>query len=293
VQCPTCSLSLVKGDGCDSVYCFCGTSFSWSVELANTNHVKEFAENFPNHTAEYCARVLCLDFQHASIQSAAAWRNRNQTAVQQELLKWWARKYDACPSQVCLVGPLVTNNIIEEARNLWASTNASELAHCTNERKSSLASVVYSIFPDEHDRLVAASRYRQNGANVESAFLKQSLEVFCTQNMDKVNKTALKLESIGSSQFLKLYGKHNVLDGWPIAAGQISEVEENEFCGFSLFGGEVSDVRNVVQSDIVIVVDNATKKRQEQERFRELPVSFNQMSMFRSFCTELKHKFKT
>ncbi|CAK4629815.1 unnamed protein product [Aphanomyces euteiches] len=28
--CPRCNLTLVKGDGCDSVTCFCGSSFSWS-----------------------------------------------------------------------------------------------------------------------------------------------------------------------------------------------------------------------------------------------------------------------
>ncbi|KAG9405824.1 hypothetical protein AC1031_003744 [Aphanomyces cochlioides] len=28
--CPTCNLTLVKGDGCDYITCFCGSSFSWS-----------------------------------------------------------------------------------------------------------------------------------------------------------------------------------------------------------------------------------------------------------------------
>ncbi|KDO20016.1 hypothetical protein SPRG_14164 [Saprolegnia parasitica CBS 223.65] len=31
-QCPSCKLHLVKGDGCDSMNCFCGMYFSWSSE---------------------------------------------------------------------------------------------------------------------------------------------------------------------------------------------------------------------------------------------------------------------
>ncbi|EQC36144.1 hypothetical protein SDRG_06260 [Saprolegnia diclina VS20] len=32
-QCPQCFLYLVKGDGCDSMLCFCGTSFNWLDEV--------------------------------------------------------------------------------------------------------------------------------------------------------------------------------------------------------------------------------------------------------------------
>ncbi|KAF0745365.1 hypothetical protein Ae201684P_011295 [Aphanomyces euteiches] len=32
-RCPNCSVGLTKGDGCDSMRCFCGTTFSWSQQV--------------------------------------------------------------------------------------------------------------------------------------------------------------------------------------------------------------------------------------------------------------------
>ncbi|RHY19376.1 hypothetical protein DYB32_010234 [Aphanomyces invadans] len=36
VECEDCGLQLVKGDGCDSVQCYCGVNFQWSVEVLKT-----------------------------------------------------------------------------------------------------------------------------------------------------------------------------------------------------------------------------------------------------------------
>ncbi|KDO26222.1 hypothetical protein SPRG_08584 [Saprolegnia parasitica CBS 223.65] len=39
-QCPHCAVYLTKGDGCDSVQCFCGGSFSWATEA------RKFADEY-------------------------------------------------------------------------------------------------------------------------------------------------------------------------------------------------------------------------------------------------------
>jgi hypothetical protein len=49
------------GDGCNSVVCLCGNSFSWSSELAVTNSLRQFLETFPQQPSQHCAEILCSD----------------------------------------------------------------------------------------------------------------------------------------------------------------------------------------------------------------------------------------
>ncbi|KAJ1414131.1 hypothetical protein B484DRAFT_308088, partial [Ochromonadaceae sp. CCMP2298] len=35
VSCPTCGITLAKGDGCNTVTCVCGKQFSWTAEKEN------------------------------------------------------------------------------------------------------------------------------------------------------------------------------------------------------------------------------------------------------------------
>ncbi|OQR96598.1 hypothetical protein ACHHYP_14621 [Achlya hypogyna] len=49
-DCPTCGVQLVKGDGCDSVNCFCGAAFGWTTNLHNSKMRRLIAP----HMAAFC-----------------------------------------------------------------------------------------------------------------------------------------------------------------------------------------------------------------------------------------------
>ena len=64
VSCPSCGISLTKGDGCNTITCVCGKQFSWTAEKENSERCQQFLAVFPSVTSAYCAVVLCTNFTH-------------------------------------------------------------------------------------------------------------------------------------------------------------------------------------------------------------------------------------
>lgn len=64
VSCPSCGISLTKGDGCNTITCVCGKQFSWTAEKENSERCQQFLTAFPTTTSSYCAVVLCTNFTH-------------------------------------------------------------------------------------------------------------------------------------------------------------------------------------------------------------------------------------
>lgn len=132
VKCPGCDLSLVKGDGCDSVTCLCGTCFCWSAEL----EVNKFLSFFPSNTAYECARVLCEDGSGQSPLrlSASAWRRRNDLQCNAALAEWWQRKYPYCPGAAAALLQRQLRHEQQDAAAQWQARRPLEVTRWEGTR---------------------------------------------------------------------------------------------------------------------------------------------------------------
>ena len=59
ITCPSCSIFIAKGDGCNTVTCVCGKQFSWTAEKENMQRATDFLQRYPDNTRYMCAMVLC------------------------------------------------------------------------------------------------------------------------------------------------------------------------------------------------------------------------------------------
>jgi hypothetical protein len=59
LKCPGCGISLVKGEGCDTITCVCGRTFSWEWEKVEGVKYRRFLAQYPDDTHVHCAEVLC------------------------------------------------------------------------------------------------------------------------------------------------------------------------------------------------------------------------------------------
>jgi len=50
VPCPACNITICKGDGCDSMSCFCGKDFGWTEQLQAYQGAQQFKAIFPEET---------------------------------------------------------------------------------------------------------------------------------------------------------------------------------------------------------------------------------------------------
>lgn len=137
VACPSCGISLTKGDGCNTITCVCGKQFSWTAEKENTEKCLQFLESFPTDTTLICSLALCSNMItevdtmgfgngfvgdkrprvismikashklvcNQTISRAKAWQIRHRVAVNREMRNWFKKKFWPCPSQCCAILP--------------------------------------------------------------------------------------------------------------------------------------------------------------------------------------------
>lgn len=94
VECPRCNLSLVKGDGCESIHCVCGKEFNWQYEKIQIANIKLFLEQYNKHTNndtqcsthDYCVNLAWNE----NNKYALSWLNRyveSQTILKTKLVQ--------------------------------------------------------------------------------------------------------------------------------------------------------------------------------------------------------------
>jgi hypothetical protein len=83
IDCPQCGISLVKGDGCSAIHCFCGKEFNWDVEkervLEITRFLRMYEDDFKagrtaDNIHDYCAKIVWTD---PSARHALNWFKRH------------------------------------------------------------------------------------------------------------------------------------------------------------------------------------------------------------------------
>jgi hypothetical protein len=174
VFCPSCNISLAKGDGCNSVVCVCGHQFSWSAEHEKLVRCLRFKEKYPEETSKKCAHVLCtIERQERDngFSDARAWYSRNQQEVNANLYNWFCQQYRPCPSQFCAT--MSKSDLPEGARtamSLYSARHQTEVKHCMQQLEYSKEALFHTMYTDAKEKAGAALRLmRSNRFSVSTA----------------------------------------------------------------------------------------------------------------------------
>lgn len=213
VSCPTCSISLAKGDGCNTVTCVCGKQFSWSAEKENSERCKQFFTMHPEKTSLYCVELLCSsNTDRALLLKAKAWQVRNRFEVDKELRVWFKEMFWPCPSQRCVTLQLdAVAEGIREAAALWRTEHAEEVQKAERQSKIALASIFTTLYPDERDRPAAAHRLANTSRRIPQSGLSdplliRSAAIWTETHRQEFLRGMEELEVQSARQFLYLYG---------------------------------------------------------------------------------------
>jgi len=132
VPCPSCGVSLAKGDGCSSVTCFCGHSFDWKQQKNKVNGAKAFEEAYPSDTHFHCVRILTDSTEKSQIDLSGAYKAMNVVAINQKLMQWWTQRYPDCPAK-CAATPDESVQRFpgrRDACKLFKERNVKSVPHC-------------------------------------------------------------------------------------------------------------------------------------------------------------------
>jgi hypothetical protein len=179
VDCPSCGILLVRGDGCNTITCVCGKQFSWSLEKENLERATTFQKVYPLDTALWCVKALTDEIGGPSqngerreidvqlLTGAKAWQHRNQLLTSRALMRWWLSNYGSCPSQVCALYARSSQSAAEgaaravsdgmrEAIESWALTHKDEVQMRKENNEAAVRSLFTSMFPSPDLRGAAA-----------------------------------------------------------------------------------------------------------------------------------------
>jgi hypothetical protein len=191
LECPACGIFLVKGDGCNTVTCVCGSQFSWTTELQVSSAARSFLSTHPTNPSEACASALCEQGESNDIvTNATAWRARHKIDTDRELIRWWQRKFGASATQACAIRkgmefgtvpskfmsfqsqaaitqaktkrettPTFVSTLTagaESAGSLYESANQSAVNRAASQIDVSVASLFTTMYPNEAERATAA-----------------------------------------------------------------------------------------------------------------------------------------
>lgn len=227
VTCPACGIALAKGDGCNTITCFCGKQFSWSAEKENTERCQQFLVDYPQNTSQYCAELLCsLSRDNLDVIRAKAWQSRNRIAVNNKLIDWLKGKYPICTTQCCL--SLEDNNNtqsqqpdgVKEAVDLWRQRHSKEYEFRRKQNDIALRSIFLTMCPIESERPhlayqianFAKSRASSlHGTGYADAKLIASANKWIESNRTEYLKGIEKMEETSARQFLYLFGNKALL----------------------------------------------------------------------------------
>eukprot|EP01038_Epipyxis_sp_PR26KG_P011614 gene11614-15552_t len=236
VPCPTCGISLAKGDGCNTVTCVCGKQFSWSAEKENYEKMQKFLSLYPTETSSQCALVLFDAAKESSeISLAKAWQNRYRVDVNRSLRSLFKTKYWPCPSQCCVT--LAFDKLpegIREASELWKVDHKEEVDRFKQQNNIAIKSIFISLYPIEGDRPVAAYKLL-NSIRKADTFgnitidpkLVDSARQWVEANREIYQKGLELMEVRSAQQFLYIYGCRSPQSTRPAGSNSACAVE---FC---------------------------------------------------------------
>jgi hypothetical protein len=220
IDCPSCGVYLVKGDGCNTITCVCSKQFSWSIEKENVERGANFARSNPIHTATTCVEVLVGD-RVGSVADARAWQTRHSIEIRNAMIAWWLKKYGACPSQACTIltkksSPTV-NEGVQEVIDIWSTLHAKEVEVCKENNLKALRSIFETFHSSSEeqgrDAVQVMKQLSDNGSRpISDEALSPyiaSAKLWISEHPIEYSRAISSLEQRLADQFLYLFGNHN------------------------------------------------------------------------------------
>jgi len=192
VPCPSCGVNLAKGDGCNSVTCFCGFHFDWNSQKHKVNGAKSFQESYPHDTHSHCVRILTESKDSSEIQMSGAWKAMNAVEINRQLLKWWKNKYPDCPAQCSAVPSQDTNKFQgrKDACQLYKASNKKAVDNCLKEMAMVESRYFTTLFPNTAEQAVQALRmtgaFKSSHAIMKDTVLMKSIRFWIKENPEKI-----------------------------------------------------------------------------------------------------------
>jgi hypothetical protein len=252
VSCPSCGISLAKGDGCNTITCVCGKQFSWTAEKENTDRCRVFLSQYPDDTSSACAKVLCESVDNNELIRAKAWQTRNRFVVSAKLREWLKSHYPHCTTQCSLVLPVEGQpEGVREAMELWRQAHTKEVEIRRKENELALRSIFLTLYPVEEERpaaahrLISGSRIRGSAKTVDPK-LAESASKWVETNKERYTKGIEDMEEKAAKQFLFLFGSR------PVNAIQPSQ---------TAFPCAMEWCRTISNNDLTYTNDNTTVER--------------------------------
>ena len=269
VNCPACGIAITKGDGCNTVTCICFKQFSWSVEKENQDRSNRFAQNNQEETAKACAYFLVAhSFAHGrnitALQDATAWQSRHVVEVNRELMRWWASRYNRCPSQACAVMTLHDASLgVKQAADLWIASHSKEVDACKRQNRVA----VRSIFPTMYSRpnqqaagalsLLKDRRCLHPDFRSKHARLLESAALWMEENRSICEQEEREREKRLAAQFLHIYGQKCAISA--SSSSSVPSIQEWS--------------REASNSHLAFTNDNSTAKRHSEAPLRTCLIS--------------------
>lgn len=209
VPCPSCGVFLTKGDGCNSVSCYCGKKFGWDEEKQLVEKLNKFYQHFPVNTSFICAQILCEDKLKAMNMDqsvAIAWHSRNTVEVNRFILSFWRSLYPFCPNQAIVLADNGKNTKgFSIVINLWDTMSATK--NCRKQmviaRGEIFNAMVHGCTPSE------TASFAHRFISISSQFhhdLKTSAKSWVFQNAVEYGKEKSRFRLNSAMQFLYLHG---------------------------------------------------------------------------------------
>lgn len=211
VACPSCNLTISKGDGCDSMLCVCGFGFSWAEELVTYQCAQRFLRQFPRETDKHSVQIVLEGVDSDAVVVAVRSDNHSSSSSS-------SSSGGDSSSNNADAGVTLTDSELTDQASGWISRNTSTchrllLQYLTQSFPHCAARVCYAYqqgrnAPDRHryhtDRETELTTFQRVGSIRARAHISNHIS-FLRQGGYSVGSTNTRFTTHGMDQVLEAF----------------------------------------------------------------------------------------
>ncbi len=248
LNCPGCSVQLVRSDGCSKMTCVCGREFDWEREVLQQIKLMEFRAMFPEDPNQGCVDIFfrCI---HASFEEdmnhqrssepeleriyemAQNWYKLNQTTIDSMLVQELRRRHHPmCINRICYIEyyrkiyqfPYSKTVGYRKALSLWCDSHHKEMLRCESQSRVAIKSILSTFCPTEKDKLQMS--YGFNKWKVPIYFERISLFRYsCIVKGEAKPQSVIVKIVTEMNEYLELRKKETLIDILEEFCGEVNE----------------------------------------------------------------------